>query len=280
MSAEAQPSSTQPSSTQPSSTQPSSTQPTAAQRRRRRLYPVVGGAATVLVGVVVFQACSGDQRPDPTDLGYPAAPAQEIPAPQVEAGSVGEVPITELVDPEWAEATAQRTQIPERALAAYAGAAVHLAQAQPECGLGWNTLAGIGRVESAHGAHGGASIDADGVVDPPIIGVALDGSEGLMEIPDTDDGELDGDDEWDRAVGPMQFIPTTWERYATDGSHTGEADVHQYDDAALTAGVYLCDSGEDLTTDRGWNDAVTAYNQSIQYANDVADYAAHYSDHD
>ncbi len=99
-----------------------------------------------------------------------------------------------------------------------------------------------------------------------------------MEIPDTDGGELDGDDEWDRAVGPMQFIPTTWEQWARDGNLDGQADVHQYDDAALTAAVYLCAAGEDLTTDQGWNDAVTAYNQSVQYAVDVARHAEEYAE--
>lgn len=251
-------------------------QPTAAQRRRRRLYPVLGAAAAAGIVVVVFQACS-DDRPEPTELGYPPAPVQQDPQLATEAEeAAGEVPVTELVDADWVAATAEDAGIPQRALQAYAGAAAHIGQTDPDCGLGWNTLAGIGQVETVHGAFGGSSITDDGVVDPPITGPVLDGSQGVMEIPDTDEGELDGDEEWDRAVGPMQFIPTTWERYAADGDLDGEADVHQFDDAALTAAIYLCDSGEDLTTDRGWNDAVTEYNQSVQYANEVADYAEAY----
>lgn len=229
--------------------------------------------------MVLLRACDAGEPdpPHPTELGFPPAPVQEDPALDEDAGDPEEVPITALVDLDWVAETAERTQIPERALAAYAGAAARASHTVPECGLGWNTLAGIGQVESVHGQFGDSTIDEDGVVDPPITGVALDGSEGVMEIEDTDDGELDGDEEYDRAVGPMQFIPTTWERYASDGSGSGEPDIHQYDDAALSAAFYLCDTGGDLTDDRGWNDAAAAYNQSVEYANDVADFAEEYA---
>ena len=231
------------------------------------------------VVVLVIRACGADGEPDsphPTELGFPPAPEQEAPMLSPDPGEPDAVPITELVDPEWTERTAEQNRIPHRAMEAYAGAAAYTQLTDPDCQLGWNTLAGIGQVESVHGAFGGSTVGEDGVVDPPIIGVALDGSEGVMEIPDTDGGELDGDDEWDRAVGPMQFIPTTWQRYGQDGNLSGEADIHQYDDAALAAAIYLCDSGDDLTDDRGWNEAVAAYNQSVEYAHDVADYAQRY----
>ncbi|WP_229659599.1 lytic transglycosylase domain-containing protein [Nesterenkonia alkaliphila] len=250
-----------------------------ARHRRRRIYPVLGAGAAAGVFIILLRSCGAESEPEPphpTELGFPAAPQQEHPVVNEEAAGPGEVPITELVDPEWVSATADRTGIPERAVQSYGGAAAHLAQTDPDCGLGWNTLAGIGEVESHHGSYGGSSIGEDGVVQPPIIGVPLDGSEGLMEIPDTDGGELDGDEEWDRAVGPMQFIPTTWEQYAQDGNLDGETDVHQYDDAALAAAHYLCTHGEDLSTDRGWNDAVAAYNQSAEYARDVAGHAERY----
>lgn len=237
----------------------------------------------IVVAVILVMVSRSWQQddpppPHPTELGFPPAPVQQLPQAdeEVDPGEPG--PVVELPEDEWVTRTAERTGIPERALAAYAGASLRVGETHPQCRLGWNTLAGIGHVESAHGSYGGAEVAEDGTVSPEIIGVALDGSEGVMEIPDTDDGELDGDDEWDRAVGPMQFIPTTWRQYARDGSGDGQEDVHQYDDAALTAAVYLCENGEDLGSDRGWNDAVAAYNRSVEYANDVAGFAEDYAE--
>jgi membrane-bound lytic murein transglycosylase B len=208
-------------------------------------------------------------------LDYPPAPQQRV--PQAAAGNdADDLPIAELARRSWLRDVSERTEIPLRALTAYAGAALRVAQTEPQCGLGWNTLAGIGAVESIHGSYLGARAADDGEVTPPIIGIPLDGSEGVMAILDTDDGELDGDREWDRAVGPMQFIPTTWERYAQDGNLDGRTDPHQIDDAALTAALYLCRSGGDLTTDDGWTDALAAYNRSVSYAHEVADLAVSY----
>ena len=82
-------------------------------------------------------------------------------------------------------------------------------------------LAGVGSVESSHASIGDAGLDAEGVAQPHITGPVLDGSEGVRAVEDTDEGELDGDDEWDRAVGPMQFLPETWQRYAVDGNQNG-----------------------------------------------------------
>ena len=58
----------------------------------------------------------------------------------------------------------------------------------------------------------------------PIIGLPLDGSHGVKRIEDTDDGRLDGDPVFDRAIGPLQFIPTTWEDWASDADGDGVAD--------------------------------------------------------
>lgn len=213
----------------------------------------------------------------PPDLAYAPAPLQQLPE-AAGRGDVDEVPLAELAHAGWLADAAERTEIPPRALAAYAGAALRLARTQPECGIGWNTLAGIGMVESVHGTYLGARADDDGTVRPAIIGIPLDGSEGVMAITDTDDGELDEDAEWDRAVGPMQFIPATWADHAEDGNLDGEADPHQIDDAALTAGHYLCESGGDVTSDDGWTAALAAYNRSVSYANDVADLAGSYAE--
>ena len=58
-------------------------------------------------------------------------------------------------------------------------------------------------------------------------------------------GELETppDRVWDRAVGPMQFIPGTWRRHARDGDGDEVADPHNLYDAALSAARYLCAGG-------------------------------------
>lgn len=182
----------------------------------------------------------------------------------------------------WADPIAAETSIPPAALRAYANAELIAAQSWPQCNLKWNTLAGIGFVETRHGTYSGqlfntGSIDENGYVLPPIVGPALDGSPGFAEIRDTDGGRLDGDSEFDRAVGPMQFIPTSWERFGRDANGDGTADPNQIDDAALSAANLLCDSDRDLSTPEGWASAVRAYNFSNDYLVDVRDAAASYA---
>ena len=104
-----------------------------------------------------------------------------------------------------------------------------------------------------------------------------DGSPGFAEIQDTDGGALDGDPEFDRAVGPMQFIPETWHRYGVDASGDGVADPHHIDDAAASAARLLCSGGRDLATAEGWTSAIRSYNQSDEYLRDVRDAAANYA---
>lgn len=238
-------------------------------------------ALTVLTGGPVLASCSAsdDASASYADRGYPKAPVQRIPPARVDtsAPDLESRPIADLPDPKWLRTTSQRTGIPERALAAYAGASLAMAHLKPECRIGWNTLAGIGAVESGHGTHGGSSVGADGTVSPPIIGVPLNGQGQVAEVRDTDGGELDGDTEWDRAVGPMQFIPETWSRFAQDGNRDGRKDPQNLDDAVLTAAVYLCSSGGPMTSTEGWNKAVATYNQSKQYAQDVARRAEKYA---
>lgn len=183
--------------------------------------------------------------------------------------------ISDRPDEEWVTSLAARTAIPERALRAYAGAAIVAAEESPECGLGWNTLAGIGLVESEHGTIHGSHIDEDGVARPGIIGIPLTG-ESSLAIRDSDDGLLDGDSEWDRAVGPMQFIPTTWDEWGADGDGDGIRDPQNIDDSALAAARYLCFAGGDLTEAENWIAAIHAYNPSVEYNNRVADAAQHY----
>jgi len=90
---------------------------------------------------------------------------------------------------------------------------------------------------------------------------------GFAVVVDSDDGRLDGNDQWDRAVGPMQFLPETWTRYATDGNGDGVADPHNLYDAAASAGRFLCS----LSTTRGSSPSsfVLGYNNSTSYVRSV-----------
>lgn len=218
----------------------------------------------VLIGVsVLSDRDSRDyrvERPQRGD-GLTAADVDpDTPVPQPPPLAEG----TDLVA--WAAAAAERSGVPARALRAYAAAELAQHSATPECRLSWSTLAGIGRVESDHGRFGGARVGADGAAHPSIIGPPLDGSPGVREIRDTDGGRLDGDTTFDRAVGPMQFLPGTWARYGADGNDDGFRDPHQLDDAALAAARYLCADGRDTASGEGWWAGVLTYNSSVDYA--------------
>jgi len=180
------------------------------------------------------------------------------------------------LDPAWIQDAAQATGISERALAAYTAATLTIQHEQPECNIGWNTLAAIGYVETRHGTIYGSALDDDGVAVPAITGPALDGGQ-FKGIPDSDNGALDGDTTWDRAVGPMQFIPQSWEIYGRDGNGDGIADPQNIDDAAFSAAALLCARGGDLTKTTNWVRAVHAYNQSIEYNHKVVDVANYYA---
>jgi len=166
--------------------------------------------------------------------------------------------------------------IPNVALNAYRVAAGRMATSQPDCGIDWSLLAGIGRVESNHGRYGGAVLNDDGTSTPQIIGPPLDGGQ-FAFISDSDDGRFDGDSSYDRAVGPMQFIPGTWRAYGIDADGNGTTDPLDVDDAALAAAHYLCVAGGDLRTDAGKRRAVLAYNHSDSYVAQVLALAAAYA---
>jgi len=171
----------------------------------------------------------------------------------------------------WADRVAAVTGIPARALIAYGNAELELRATQPSCKISWATLAGIGRIESNHGQYGGAVLQADGYPSKPIIGVPLDGSPGVKAIPDTDGGRYDGDPNYDRAVGPMQFIPGTWEKWG------GGYNPQQIDAAVLAAARYLCAGGRDMAGAQGWWSGVLSYNNSVSYAQKVFGLADSYA---
>src|SRR3954463_1751293 len=163
--------------------------------------------------------------------------------------------------------------IPSTALQAYQQAAA----ARPAtCHITWPLIAAIGRVESHHGTFAGSVLHTDGRSTPPIIGIALDGVRAAL-IRDTDAGRLDGDPVYDRAVGPMQFIPSTWQSYATDSDGDGRSDPFDIYDAAAATAKYLCAAGGDLSSVAGQRRAVLAYNHSDSYVATVLTLAATYA---
>lgn len=224
----------------------------------------------VAVGLAVLSAVGwlGQQRTVTTDpvlltSGPPADAVAVEPAP-VRAASP-EPPSG--ADPAWVRHTALAAGIPEPAVAAYARATL----GAPEgCDLGWTTLAGIGWVESHHATIGGRTLGADGRPSTPVVGPALDGAGPVAAIP------VDG--AWDHALGPLQFITSTWQRWGRDGDGDGAADPQDLDDAAAAAAAYLCGTGSDLSTGPGWTAAVRAYNHSDAYVLAVHSAATTYAD--
>lgn len=162
-------------------------------------------------------------------------------------------------------------RMPMVAYQAYRSASDAASTVTGSCEVHWSVLAGIGQVESRHGRMAGNhDVAADGDVVPPIRGRALDGTPGTQTISDTDGGELDGDATWDRAMGPLQFIPTTWRELGRDGNGDGATDPDNLHDASLTAVAHLCLREPGDYSDRGHlRRALIAYNPSGRYADDV-----------
>jgi membrane-bound lytic murein transglycosylase B len=163
--------------------------------------------------------------------------------------------------------------IPTMALAAYRNAERMMAGADPACGISWNLLAGIGRIESMH-ANGGAT-DARGTAIRPIYGPTLDGTLPGNEV--IVQSATGGRVSYARAMGPMQFLPGTWARYASDGDGDGIADPQNLYDATLAAARYLCSGGLNLRDQSQVQSAILRYNDSVPYARNVMGWAAAYA---
>ncbi|GAA1606246.1 hypothetical protein GCM10009789_70500 [Kribbella sancticallisti] len=169
-----------------------------------------------------------------------------------------------------------RNGIPNAALKAYSRAQQAMGQADPGCQLPWTLVAAIGRVESNHGRFGGNSLTTDGVASPGIYGPRLDGTS-TARITDSDAGKLDGDAAYDRAVGPMQFIPQTWQLMGVDGDGDGAKNPQDIDDAAMSTAVYLCSGNMNLSKAGDLNQAVLRYNHSQAYVDLVISIAKAYA---
>jgi hypothetical protein len=167
--------------------------------------------------------------------------------------------------------------IPEVALEAYKRAAATLAVRDGVCHLPWQLLAAIGRVESDNGQFGGAVLLPDGYGTRPIYGIPLDGRGNVALVRATSYSiQLDGDPNFERAVGPMQFLPSTWALYGADGNGDGKKDPNNIFDSTLAAADYLCAGGGDIANPAQEAAAVLRYNDADEYVHVVLALAVSY----
>ena len=224
-------------------------------------------------------AVSGPAGAMPSTGGLPAAPGASAPTfPGVQQPVGGARPADVLAS--WAQQTGTQAGIPVVAVQAYGYAELVVGRTTPSCHLTWTTIAALAKVESSHGSANGAVLNVDGSVAPPIFGLPLDGKGGRQEIRDTDQGALDGDAQFDRAIGPLQFIPQTWTAISVgngvDADNSGASDPNDIDDASLAAAKYLCQGGRDLAKPDAWWEAILSYNAVRPYAQKVFDAANDY----
>jgi membrane-bound lytic murein transglycosylase B len=205
-----------------------------------------------------------------------AVPAQAIEAPASVSAPGVVAPGLGTSKARQVAAHASASGIPAAALAAYQRAETVINAADKSCNLPWQLVAAIGRVESDHGRVHGNTLDDEGVARPGIYGIALDGKNHTRAIRDTDAGQYDADARWDRAVGPMQFIPSTWSVVGVDGDNDGRRNPQDIDDAALSSAVYLCSGRDDLSRIVGQRAAVFRYNHSHAYVDLVLSYMRAY----
>ena len=230
---------------------------------------------------------AGQAAPLPSLGGLPAVPGASGPAPggtlpptqPPVGGPVGGARPADVLA-SWAQQTGTRAGIPVVAVQAYGYAELVLGRTTPSCHLTWTTIAAVAKVESAHGSANGAVLGVDGSVAPPIFGLPLDGKGGRPEVRDTDQGALDGDAQFDRPIGPLQFLPQPWTAIAVgtsvDADNNGVSDPNDIDDASLAAAKQLCQGGRDLSRPDAWWDAILSYNALRPYAQKVFDAANEY----
>ncbi len=242
-----------------------------------RLIAALALALAAVSGLGYLASRTVLARPEFAPGGRPQYVAAPVPLERVPSVPAGRRLGPTAVDPGWLSATAAATGIPRPALRAYARVQLDGAGG---CAVGWTTLAGIGWVESQHGTIGGRRLHADGHSSTRILGPALDGHGRFSAIHSTaGSATWHGDAVWEHAVGPMQFLPATWETWASDGDSDGAADPNDLDDAAAATARYLCAAGGgDLSTGAGWTAAVLAYNHERAYVDAVHSAATSYAE--
>lgn len=246
------------------------------------------GAATTALAAATVAALAASQAPGVTTDGSgrqtTGSPSPEMSAQADETATGNSQYYTDLPPLDSPTPTtgpggapgvtgAGESGIPATVLDAYKKAEAALRESKPGCNLPWQLLAAIGKVES--GQARGGRVDAEGTTLGKILGPQLNGN-GFANISDTDDGAYDGDRTHDRAVGPMQFIPSTWKWAGRDGNADGAEDPNNVYDAALAAGHYLCRFDWDLSNAGNLRSAILSYNNSTEYYNTVMSWLAHY----
>ena len=244
-----------------------------AQLMTSRLSPprrVVGLATTggVLAGLALAAAVGGTDAA-PVQVSRPVVPA----APAVRLAPAAARPVAAAeptVSPAWVTRTRRGPGSRSRPSGRTAPRPCVRAATTPAvtwAGRPWPGSAGSSRSTARSAAECSAS---DGRSDRPVLGPALDGRGDTAAIRSASGA-------WERAVGPLQFLPSTWDRWAADGDGDGVADPQDLDDAALAAGRYLCAAGGDLAAGSGWVTAVRAYNHADAYVRAVYDAASTYA---
>jgi hypothetical protein len=250
-------------------------------RRLRR------GATTTAVAAAAVAALSASQAPGITHATAGEGPGTNGAAPDVppsDESATGDSPYYTDLPPlrtpgkpatsiDLPATGPAEAGIPATVLAAYKRAEATIAASDPGCRVPWQLLAAIGKVES--GQARGGRVDAQGTTLSPILGPVLNGV-GFANISDTDNGAYDGDSRYDRAVGPMQFIPSTWATWGQDANGDGRRDPNNVYDAALAAGRYLCAGNRDLTVAADLDAALLSYNRSREYVRTVLSWYGYY----
>ncbi|MEU3463186.1 hypothetical protein ABZ721_24995 [Streptomyces sp. NPDC006733] len=262
-----------------------------AARYGRRIRAIRRGAAGTAVAALAVAALSASQAPGFAQAERAArSTVTPPPGPQIDGGS----PFYSALPPEDPSGLAVGgtsspvptggtgpgidtggTGLPGTVLDAYRRAQLSIAASDAGCRLPWELLAAIGQVES--GQAGGGAVDAQGTTYQPILGPVLNGV-GFANISDTDGGAYDGDTVHDRAVGPMQFIPSTWANWGADGNADGVKNPNNIYDAALAAGHYLCAADRDLSVPADVDRAILGYNHSQEYLHTVRAWFQHFKD--
>jgi membrane-bound lytic murein transglycosylase B len=272
-----------------------------AWTRRTRWWEVISAstvaafALAVVVTAVATGAFTAAARPVDSASRAPAALGADIvgPAlrpyltpPLLKAVPVGPGPVSKpvlkVLNSPGLTTTLDASGIPVVAVEAYQRAANALAVSDPACQLPWQLLAAIGRVESDNGQFGGTVLLPNGNTSQPIYGIPLDGVDGVALVLNTNESEveLDGGSTYARAVGPMQFLPSTWLVYGTDANDDGDKNPNNIFDAALAAADYLCADGGDMANPAQEAAAVLRYNDADQYVLVVLELAGSYEQGD